>query len=569
MNKKRFRCLCAILGISFLIGCNPTVNISDKDQNPGLAVIDNTDTDKPSDPGSETDPGTDTPSGNDTDSDNGKENDEISVVNNGSNFIAVGDTVYFRKMTENGLVGFSSVGRIMYPDTGYVSNEICCININEPDKIETILPEDYGEGDLYYYDGYIYSSKEYSENNTYVSEVYRFSLSDKKIETLCNGVIRDCSEDGRYLVALDFKQVDGVYRRIYTILKEGEPVGEYIAGKGGDISEYIAVTDESLYLLEKEYSEKESSIVRYDFETDKYTVIAKIPYKETDDPDFYMYTYPLTREGEIKDDVLTFLLHYCEDSGEWVAATDRVTLNISKDSQDSLKTEFVDEEKYYSLAFPETPESYKKYTETDVSEHCGFLKQVVAAEEINGTEFILVADCHEVPVWDMYEDVSYRILNLHYLIVPKGSSEAKEFYCSVPNNDRDMYARIFMIGEKGSTPKEFLYQMVMINGVESAPDFDEYSYVAEISDDFIYEHVPENGDIYDDFEKDDLAYFVKSINESGNIDKLYLSKLPDATSWGKLSVPNDGTQNPWSNLYVHISFDENGKICYMRPVIFD
>ena len=575
MSKKVLKIVSVLICASLLTGCILPTGSGDKDQTlsnaniPGNPAASGQPGNPSSDPSDPANPQTD-PDGNII-----GEDAEITVTNNGTDFVAVDEWVYFRKMTERGLQYVASPEYVMSPSSVYSPNEICCININNPENIITVC-EDYGEGPLYYYNSCLYSSKTtYHPDNGYTSEVYKIDLSDSSDEFVCLGNIVTASEDGSVLLVSNYTQdKSGDYVIEYYFIKDGLTFGYQYSVVYTD-AEYsiIGLTNEDFFILRKAYDEDTAEIIQYNFVESKECVIAEIPLQEKEDePDFYMYSYPITKDFEINGDTISFNLHFCQDSGEWVALTNKITVDMthdySKSTQDTLKVEFVDEDEYYSLTYKDYPVQFDKYTNLNTNDYCGYSKQLCSGEIINGVEFAVVADCHEVMAQEMCEETTYHILNLHYYVTPAGSSEPVEIYTSVQEEVRDLYARIFFTEKYGDIPTKVIYQMVIINGVETPPDFDNYSYVAYLSDDFKYEHVPENGDIYDEFETDDLEYMMNDIYSWDNAMKLFV-KTPADLGYGKLDVPNDGSKKPWESFYVHITFNEKGEIDYMRPVIFD
>ena len=160
MKRKILCMLLSVMTISFAVGCTAG-DITGKEGGSGYAVL-NTEsgttggTENPDNPDVTTDPG-----------DNGTtENVEVkdSISNNGGNFIGIDGKVYFRQLGEYVLYEPSSLRHAFDSGTGGYGSSICCFDPENPEKITTVSEGDNGQGELYYYDGYIYSTR-YDWNN--------------------------------------------------------------------------------------------------------------------------------------------------------------------------------------------------------------------------------------------------------------------------------------------------------------------------------------------------------------------------------------------------------------------
>ena len=142
----------------------------------------------------------------------------------------------------------------------------------------------------------------------------------------------------------------------------------------------------------------------------------------------------------------------------------------------------------------------------------GFARVIQCIEKVYDKTYVIVADCFYSAQWNQAELGSYDLLDVDYYYYDDANTTPTLFNDDNPT-DHTLMVRAWFVGKKGETPKKLLFQHASLSGPEGPQEFDPALYTAEFSDDFKFSHIPENGDIYDDFETDGMDYMVKYFND--------------------------------------------------------
>ena len=198
----------------------------------------------------------------------------------------------------------------------------------------------------------------------------------------------------------------------------------------------------------------------------------------------------------------------------------------------------------------------------------GYSRAIQCVETVYDKTFAMVADCFYSAMWNQAQMGTYQLLDLDYYYFDDVNTTPVLFNDDNPTT-HTLIVRAWFVGKKGEKPEKLLFQHASLSGPEGPQEFDEILYTAEFSDDFVFEHIPENGDIYDEFETDDMDYMVKYFNE--DFYNPYVEKLVPTDEFTNYEVPKMDWNDPNSTTFtfLHIGFDRDGKINYLRQVIMD
>ncbi len=575
MNKKIFSVLSVLLSLTLLSGC--TLNkIPDTGKDEGISqasisgitstTTDNsqggTDVENPDNTGND-------PANTDNNGDNTDNTPSVpDVDNNGGNFIGIDGKVYFRQYAQYTLPMINS--RYLFVDgCDYASgNRICRFDPSDPDNIEVVLDEDSGFGKLYYYDGWIYcESFDWGE----VSDpLIRLNINTGERETFGAGRIDCASADGKYLVVESLDPETNSF--IYDIYEEGQIVNSFMDDYADHSLRIMGIDDSCFYYAYNYYDDCSTDICQTDFRNGNSALLASIPVSDTFGDEFYIVqTEPI--DVKLENGNLNFELCFCTGAEDYVEDAYTVSVPICQDMSSSSMDAPLYEAKCVKdtsdigscLLFP-TPSGALAAFDKAPDKGDGFAKAVQTVDEVYGKYYVIVADSYKSAMWNEAQFGSFDLLSIHYYQMDDNNSTPVEFNKDNPTFG-DLMVKGWLVGEQGKAPEKMLFCYSYIDGPEGPFEDDQFFYVAEFADDFVYDHVPENGDIYDDFVKDGMDYFV---NELSGYDHKYISKLPaedDIYNYKTPKEKNNGMETYTS--YYHIHFDSEGKIDYLRYVIFD
>ena len=492
------------------------------------------------------------------------------VSNNGSFFVGVDGKVYFRQYAEYGIKTVASKRNFLTSGDGGYGNTICYFTPDKPDEIVAVTKEeDQGQGELYYYDGYIYSTRyEWSEGYPHPI-LYRANLTTGALEDVGKGYIKAASEDGRFIVTDTFEPETC---DAYTIYDAGKEIASYKMDRTNVYNELIAVDANNLYIFMADNNTCDGSICQYDYINDKFYYLDYAIAPEGIDE---YISYPVIKDGVIKDKKLSFSLLYCEGNGAYVQDAYDITVDINEDpkavTDSALFTKQASKNsKYYTgnpSDFIDVPNNLASLEVVESGDN-GFARVIQCIEQVYDKTYVIVADCFYSAQWNQAELGSYDLLDVDYYYYDDANTTPTLFNDDNPT-DHTLMVRAWFVGKKGETPKKLLFQHASISGPEGPQEFDPALYTAEFSDDFKFSHIPENGDIYDDFETDGMDYMVKYFND--DYYNPYVETLTEADEFTHYEVPKMDWNDPNSTTFsfLHIGFDRDGKINFIRQVIMD
>ena len=497
-----------------------------------------------------------------------EENKYEGVSNNGGNFVGVDGKIYFRQYAEYGIETTSSIRHFISSNIGGYGNTICYFTPEEPDKITAVTKEeDCGAGPLYYYDDYIYSTKYNWENGIPSPYAYRVSLSTGNFEDLGKGYIKAVSEDGKYILTEEYDSSEG---NKYVVYEAGKMVGRCTYTATEEYNSVIAVDSDSIYIFTTEWENCDGIIRKYDYINNVTYTIGIVKAPDTIDP---YITFSVIKDAKINNDTLDFTVCYCEGVEDYVEDAYDVSVNVKTDSNSSNDTvEYANTVKNSTYKgkpadefdIPNNLSSLENFSSGDD----GYSRAIQCVETVYDKTFAMVADCFYSAMWNQAQMGTYQLLDLDYYYFDDSNTTPILFNDDNPTT-HTLIVRAWFVGKKGEKPEKLLFQHASLSGPEGPQEFDQLLYTAEFSDDFKFVHVPENGDIYDDFETDDMDYMVKYYND--DYYNPYVEKLVPTDEFTNYEVPKMDWNDPNSTTFtfLHVGFDRNGKINYIRQVIMD
>ena len=545
-----------------LAGCTfgTPANSVDKDNNPAIAQL----IDTPSTPGGEVDPDNVDPDNVDPD------NEKIDgIVNNDSNFVCVDGKVYFRQYSEGACLSpfapSESLGHNMYG-----SNYIMVMDEGDPSSLAILSSGDQGSGPLYYRDGALYSYEYYYDDEfNAISDVYKVDVNTGAKTIIGTGYIKAFDKDSNSFVSCEYNPDDKRdYFWMYSDDKQENmfslPADKYYAS-------VIGINKDSMFLYVYDLSYDCHTIYQYDYKTDILSTVCDIPTGLTYED--LLIDFGEAKNGEITDDKVSFDLFFVTGAADYIDYAFHVESeyyhNATADTLNPAFTASVtqfepDVQRLYGVS-PELPSEIAYMFEFDQAENQGFTKNVQYFDEINGNYYVVTCDAHETPSWNKTEVDNYSLLSTYYYFVPAGASRPEELIYA-PYYDSTVTARIWFDASGNGDPEKIYYNLVAINGVETAPDYDSYLYEADLLPTLVYEHPDEEDFSFENFLSDGIDEWFDDVSEYSK--DLYWTKAPKKDASGCYEVPN--SDKPfYQYYYVHIGFDPDGKVCYIRPVIFD
>ena len=572
MNKKIISVLSILMSLSPLAGCTlGNVSVADKDDGQNQANVTGTTSTNNSNNGSNSgDINVTNPDNGSGDNGNTVTADPvIEVSNNGGNFVGVDGKIYFRQYGNYSICSVSSKEHFLDSSTYSFENQICCFDPDDLSDISVVCEDDDGVGELYYYDGYIYSSRHDWGDNPNL--VYRVNISTGETEDIGYGQITCASADGRFLLTTDYDyDTDTI---IYYIYDAGNQINVFTDDYGDYSSRIIGIDDENLYYTYCYYDDCQVEIYQTNFQNGNSVLLASIDAPESISE--YMYiTYVEPLDFKLETENLVFTLCYCLDIDEYVEDSYTVAVPVCTD----MSASYIDEAMYeaklvYNSEYINTclffPDFAGKVADLKVDDYGdnGFARGIQTVEEVFGKLYVIVADCYNAPSWNQGQFGSYELLSVHYYQMDNYKADPVEFNEDNPTFG-DLMVKGWLVGTTGEVPEKLFFCYSFIDGPEGPFEDDDKYYVAEFADDFVYDHIPEGGDIYDDFVKDGMDYFVDELNEYSY--HKYLSKLPEKDDFTNYKTPKEQNGDMYFyTSYYHIHLNSEGEIDYLRYVIFD
>ncbi len=564
MRKKLFSLICVMSTVLLFGACIPGSGNTGKDDNPGNAVL--TDTDE-KDPVIEvTDPAPD----------NGSEvtvtePEENGISNNGGYFVGVDGKVYFIQYRDYGITGTAFFRSFLGSGEGGYDNTICCFSPDNPDDISVVAEHVNCIGKLYYSDGFLYSlTYDWEEGYAY-PKLCRINISTGEYEVLGDGYINAVSADSSYIVASAFDNKEAATE--IHVYSKGKDLGSYAYKFADGNTTVITVDEKYLYLLKSEFQFTSSRVIQYDYTDGTEYVLCEIP--APTDIDEYL-TYTESRNGSLNEGTLNFTLCYCSGIEDFVDAAKDVSVQVNtnggKGTDEPMFTAQTKENKTVvgesdvDFPYPANLAAMEDLNNLYRGDH-RFVRAVQCVEKVYDRNYAILANSYNAEASVQAQMGSWNLLSLDYYYFDKDTDTPTLFN---ENNQvkRDLIVKGWFIGKKGSAPESLLFQYAGLSGPEGPVDLDPFFYMAEFSDDFKFSHVPDGGDIYDEQVLDGMDFLVDYLDQ--DYYESYLDKaepdegynyLPPREDWNDMSCPSFG--------YFHISFDREGKINLLRYVIMD
>ena len=495
-------------------------------------------------------------------------------------FITYNDKVLFRVYKEPSMSNIGLWGDFTCNSYPYYHNALYTYDPLSGSGKAELLCEDDGFGDMFLVGDTLYSNAT-KEDDT--PEVTRRKLPDGNLEVICPGMLNSVSPDGKtyitanYLAAYsDYDNTGKKLESYYTIRKTDDD--SYEAGLSfpgtNTYATYLGMDNSHAWFLKSIDDSHVFRVYQVDF-TGKSTALADIEYEDGYYPTF-------EDEFEIEDGKIVFNVNFYEGTGNFYSGSAKNTVETDPSDSGSETALFKATVEYIHSDDPNEepevkkyPDAVKAYETSSNQDGLGFAKRLQYYTEFPDGYYFALCDCQRQPLEDIGWRYAYCYLNTHFFYLPKGATDAKEIATAYPPmgslgkiDEVDypdvtptmiVFARI--IGTPGKSADVLLYETANVNGPEAPIDYSEVYFSAEISDDLIYEHTV-NGDIYqwalgnkDDFIKD-YAF-----------GEIYQDSLPDQSDYEGYSY-EDGFDFE-NSASIHIGFDADGKINYIRPVIWD
>ncbi len=484
-----------------------------------------------------------------------------------------GDQLLFRVYDRSSINYNGLFGDFSFDSTLYGTNQLYSFNPKSPEDGVVPFTDDQGYGMLY-----LVGNDLYSERNAEGDEsvcIYKKTLPAEEPVKITDGYFAAFAEDGKHFASYDY---DDSYQEIFSIYETGTEVKKLSDIKAVYKDKYLYVVgmdNSHLYMLQE--SDKEDGLfLLFMFNFDgSYVYLGDVPLNPSE--------YPSVQDGfSVDDNVLRFNIHIYQGTGHFYTCSYSVECEIPENATPGnaspasklTVTEYGSaEDPDPMFSQPEILEPFELYTTNDGG---GFIRTIQYHESTNDGIFFVTADSHRFPGADIGWRTGYDFLNLHYSFLPAGTGKEirlKDMFApggslgslsemKDPVNEQapTIYAFLQFIGNPGDTPTTAFYQVAGINGPEVPIDYYNF-YSAEFSKDFIWEEP-----VDDSFEKWKTFTFTQFIDKEKTNKNIYRAALPEL---GYDGYDCNETLDFEDSLCVHIGFDEDGKINYMRPVIMD
>ena len=490
---------------------------------------------------------------------------ETKTSNNGGFYVGVEDRVYYREFGPYSMRTVALYGdfllnenfggaQIKYLEPGMTQPAVLCEN-------------DDGYGDLYYYDGYLYSAREevYGEPS-----IYRINVSNGQSEKVADGYLAGGSANGRYIAVTRYVS-DKMYLSILDGGKESassySPAMGYVdyVGQDGDKAFFtLTVGDENdVFLMQYDYAGNLANLAKLPSSENSYMAVSEIHNLVIENGSLKFTWEFYEGTGHFLSDAYEVAIPECaspagaDSTTPMYEATVR-QISIWDDSTEGGYSQEYLQAQIKDSQISEIEESLTKW----LSDGCGTAVIPQRVERVNGGIYCVVALAHRYAFEDIGWREAYIRTKMQYLYYPEGSKTPVMLGEDAEREDA-VTAYVWLVGKAGQESTQLLYQLAEFYGPEVETIEDQYLFGAELSPDLVYEF-PEGGDIYDDWVKGNIQDFYKSIK--GN-KKAYTAKLPELDSYQGYQFPASLKGN-WGTAF-HLGFDEEGRVNYIRPVVMD
>ena len=498
------------------------------------------------------------------------------------------DLVLFREVSDNAISGDALFGKFGFNSICFTAGNLSTFDPKNPSAEPKFVCEDSGFGNMYLVgDDLLYSQfcSEYKEDEKNTNSVYKRNLSTGESTKLVDGTIAGFSPDGKYYAVEDYAVTPYLQHYwIYSVDGDKE-VAHYVYD---GTTFFLGMDNVSAYILKEVEGKNEDNtpvyqVIQFDFDGSEYCLC------ECDFHSVSEYFYPAyDNVFTSTDDGISFQVDFYEGTGHFYSGSIKVDVSNARKYDESdtplfdAEMNFFTEENDPEDVLPPAIAELAANQYPDYESGSGFAKVLQYYTSLPVGTFYTMAECVRYPLGDIGWRENYQFSNMNYYFLPtdaaepvllyrmygklgeKGTLEEYDYFEMQPNL---MVICGFLIDKKGDYVGVY-YDPVNIEGPESPIEESKTYYVAKFADDFYYEH-PQNDDIYDFTVEgiDELTKYIESWEPAS--DKP--AKEAEYDYEGNLvKGEQDYTINDGDGAaYMHLCFDENGDVYYVRPVIFD
>ncbi len=473
----------------------------------------------------------------------------------------------------------------------YQPSTIYSFDPQAPEKGITKLCDDYGTGTMYLINGEELYSQYVAEGPEDANNwrVYKRHLPDGEPEEICNGRIKGFSPDGERFTVFDYTYDE--YTEHYRIYNTGDVDVDSAHYESSSVITYLGMDNEGAYLFEQNDGGT-YDVAKLTNDGREY-YLASCDFSKLNSQygsDYPQYDGRISFDG--KD--MTFQVDFYEGTGHFYYGSVKTTVPVAAEGEsfdaplyDAKMEDVIPEEDYYGAhADPEqqVPEKIGPYAYVypGYESGKGIANVLQYYEELSDGIFYVMAESHRDPIEDIGWREAYYLQNVMYYFMPskedkpvllhtmfeplgkRGSLTKYEYYEEQPT----IFAYANFLADESGRFRGVLYEPIYVAGPEMPIDLSDVYYVADLSEEFYYEH-PHDDDIYEEFDVEGLDAFENMINSW-----LFENNPPVRTvktdSNGSVLYDNNMEIEEGGGVYMcHLAFDEDGKVYYIRPVIME
>ncbi len=528
----------------------------------------------------------DTPAKTSTDTPEQESEKEEAISMQGGEAVYYDGQVLFRNNSPQSF-GYGALwGKFQINSTVYTPGSLCTFDPGAPEKGITTICEDRGYGTIYLTgDNTLYSQKntEYSPKNEFTSKVYKKKVSGGEDEDITIGEIKGFSPDGKHFVVYNYTQ--DPYQVHYLIYEAGDKDVETAHYEPADGAIYLTIDNDSAYFLEQ-IEGNNHMVVQvsnngniYKLGECDFSVLAE-----------YGISYPeFSDVVKIENGELKAQFDFYEGTGHFYYTSAKVSVPICTDTEKEAGDSILYEAKMEEAFQEGDPQSvYPSEIEDMMFEYpswesgSGIANVIQYYEELDDGIFFTKAQCHRDPFEDIGWRESYCLLNYYYYFLPKGEKDPVLLHTLYEPLGKKgnlleygyyevqptIYAYAGFYADKDGKLVGAYYEEVYTGGPETPTEESNVYHMAEFADEFYYEHLK------DDYSLDDFV--VGNLDEFSDFIYSWIpqNKLPVRPAQydenGNLKFEPDLTIKDGDSVWMcHLTFDKDGKIYYVRPVIMD
>ena len=486
--------------------------------------------------------------------------------------------VLFRNYSSNALESAALFGEFGRTGYCYQPSSLCTFDPADPSKGPEFVTEDNGFGDMYLVNQETLYSQLRLEGNSEESPVYavyKKNLKTGEGDQIGSGKISAFSPDGKHY-ASEGDSYNPYLNHIW--IYDAENDDKEVAHLVYDTYAYLLGMDnEHAYIIktsiQNEGTQYEVNQVSYDGTE---TYLATLDFSTVTELTFPNYNKDIT----INDDSISFRMDYYEGTGHFYSGSVEATVPISNDAKDAEIRFFTEEDDPEAVLPSSISEIANQYPDFESAR--GFARVLQYYTSLADGTFFVQAECIREPMGDIGWRENYMFSNLDYYFLPadskepvlihrmyeplgkRGSLEKYEYYETQPN----MVCMTGFFKDENGKLVGIYYEPVLIEGPESPIEESNSFFIADLAKEFYYEH-PHNDEIYEEFDVEGLDEFEKEIYSWEPKNNMPV-KDAEYDYEGNLVIGSDDYSFEGHGTYIaHITFDENGNVNYIRPVIFD